>query len=90
MLASNFPAASLKALGEVVAKERSWAVVWVDIEVAVVDIVGGGGDDELLDKRREMVGSKTPNSLGPKQRNAVHTRKIHQKVKQKTYDTLPK
>lgn len=50
-----------------VAKERSCAVVWVVIEVAVVDIVGGGGDG-LLDKRREMVGSKTPNSLGPKQR----------------------
>ena len=47
-----------------VAKERSCAVVWVVIEVAVVDIVGGGGD-VLLVKRREMVGSKTPNSLGP-------------------------
>ena len=58
----------MKALGEVVAKERSCAVVWVVIEVAVVDIVIGGGGDELLDKRREMVGSKTPNSLGPKQR----------------------
>jgi hypothetical protein len=67
VLASNFPAASLKALGEVVAKERSCPVVWVVMEVAVVGIVGGGGD-ELLDKRREMVGSKTPNSLGPKQR----------------------
>jgi hypothetical protein len=65
--ASNFPAASLKALGEVVAKERSCAVVWVVIEVAVIDIVGGGGE-ELSDKRREMVGSKTPNSLDPKQR----------------------
>jgi len=62
--ASNFPAASLKALGEVVAKERSCKVVWVVIEVAVVDTVGGRGD-EFLDKKREIVGSKTPNSLGP-------------------------
>ena len=52
-----------------VAKERSCKVVWVVIEVAVVDIVGGGGD-AFLDKRREivLVGSKTPNSLDPKQR----------------------
>ena len=57
----------MKALGEMVAKERSRKVVWVAIEVAVVGVVGGGGD-ELLDKRREIVGSKTPNSLGPKQR----------------------
>ena len=55
-----------------VAKERSCAVVWVVIEVAVVDIVGGGGGDELLGKRREMVGSKTPNSLGPNKKIAIH------------------
>jgi len=28
----------------ILAKERSCKVVWVVIEVAVVDIVGGGGD----------------------------------------------
>ena len=38
--------------------------LWVVIEVAVVDIVSGGGH-ELLDK---TLGSKTPNSLRPKQR----------------------
>ena len=48
-----------------VAKERSYKVVWVGIEVAVVDIVGGDGDESLY-KRREIVSSKTPKSLGPK------------------------
>jgi hypothetical protein len=74
--ASNFPAASLKALGEMVAnlKERSCKVVWVVIEVAVVDILGG---DAFLDKRREivLVGS--------------YIFKINQKLKPKTYDALP-
>ena len=54
-----------------VAKERSCAVVWVVIvEVAVLEIVLGDGGcadvAELLGKRREMVGSNTPNNLDPK------------------------
>ena len=48
-----------------VAKERSYKVVWVVIEVIVVDIIGGDGDESLY-KRREIVGSKTLNNLGPK------------------------
>jgi hypothetical protein len=71
--ASNFPAASLKALGEMVAKERSCKVVWVVIEVAVVDILGG---DAFLDKREiVLVGS--------------YIFKINQNLKPKTYDALP-
>ena len=72
VLVSNFPAASLKALGEMVAKERSWVVVWVVIETTIVDAVGGGVG--LLDKRREMVGNRTPNSLDPT-KDAIRTLK---------------
>lgn len=64
VLASNFPAASLNALGEVVAKDKSCAVVWVVIDVAV-DVGGRDVWVGLLDRRREMVGSKTPNNRGP-------------------------
>jgi len=54
-------------------------VVWVVIETTIVDAVGGGVG--LVDKRREMVGSRTPNNLGRcssnvienKAANALHT-----------------
>ena len=84
--AFNFPTDSLKLLGEVVAKERSCKVVWVVIEVTVVDIIGGG-NNELFDKR-EIVGCKIPNASVLNKEYHPHLKKTLLKVKQKTYDAL--
>lgn len=56
---SIFPAASLKAAGEVVANDSSCAIVCEVIAAAT------GWDGTLFDRRREIVGKKTPSNLGP-------------------------
>ena len=60
--------------------------LWVVIEVAVVDIIGGGSN-ELLDKR-EIVGCEIPNASVLNKEYHPHLKKTLLKVKQKTYDAL--
>lgn len=56
---SNFPAASLKADGEVLAKDNSWAIVWDVTEAAI------GCDGVVFARRSDIVGRNTPSSRGP-------------------------
>jgi hypothetical protein len=52
----------------------------------VLDVIGGG-DVGLLDKNSEMVGSKTPNNLGPNEEH--HFAFLDDDFLKKTYDALP-